>query len=63
MGLAAGTKLGPYEVAVRRAWKGIGPSQDMTGRVGSVRITDDGNAYVYNHRDPLHTLYVAAGVK
>ena len=47
----------------RRAWKEIGPSQGMTGRVGSVEITDDGNAYVYNHRDPLDTLYVATGVK
>jgi len=47
----------------RRAWKEIGPSEDMTGAVGSVRITDDGSAYVYNHRDTLDTLYIATGVK
>jgi Tol biopolymer transport system component len=47
----------------RIPFKELGPSEMMTGRVGSSRITDDGTAYAYNHTDPLHTLYVAAGLR
>jgi hypothetical protein len=47
----------------RLPWKELGPSADVTGRVGAVDITDDGSVYVYNHTDLLRTLYVATGVK
>jgi hypothetical protein len=47
----------------RQPFKELGPSDTMTGGVGRLDITDDGSAYAYNHRDPLHTLYVATGVK
>jgi serine/threonine protein kinase/Tol biopolymer transport system component len=47
----------------RTAWKELGPSADVTGRVGALDITDDGSVYVYNHTDLLRTMYVATGVK
>jgi Tol biopolymer transport system component len=47
----------------QQPFREIGPSEAMTGAVTNVDVTDDGSAYVYNHRDPLNTLYVATGVR
>jgi Tol biopolymer transport system component len=47
----------------RVAFKEIGPAEAMTGVVTNLDITDDGRAYVYNHRDTIDTLYLADGLR
>lgn len=41
----------------------LGPGQGASGRVSAVAVADDGRSYAYVYNDPLHTLYVAQGLR